>query len=556
MNISPNSVFAIAFIFLILSCKKESTTDTNVNPSTIATNLNYKVITIGGKTSAKNFNIAKNAPIKITFSAQLDANSIKDNVFIIKNTNSTAIAFNYLLENNDSTLSLTPTVGYEYISSYTFRLLPTLKSKQNQLLNTTFSTGFTTAIDSSNKFDVISDDELLTLVQKQTFKYFWDFGHPTSGMARERNSSGDIVTSGGTGFGIMAMIVAIERGFITRQEGLARLTKMVDFLTNSAIRYHGAYPHWLNGATGATIAFSTKDNGADLVETSFLFQGLLTARQYFDGSGADELALKTKINTLWNNVEWNWFTKNNENALYWHWSPTYNWDMNMKISGYNEALITYVLAASSTTHTIAKAVYDNGWTRNGSFVNNKTFYNTKLPLGYDFGGPLFFTHYSFLGLNPNLLTDKYTNYYDQGLAHSVINFNYCKANPKNFNGYSADCWGLTASDNNIGGYSAHDPNNDLGIISPTAALSSFPYTPTQSMAALKFFYYKLGDKIWKQYGFVDAFNLTNIWYADSFLAIDQGPIIVMIENHRSKLLWNLFMSCPEVENGLVKLGLK
>ena len=139
------------------------------------------------------------------------------------------------------------------------------------------------------------------------------------------------------------------------------------------------------------------------------------------------------------------------------------------------------------------------------------------------------------------------------MAHSLINDNYCKANSKKFSGYSENCWGLTASDEK-NGYSAHEPNKDNGTISPTAALSSMPYTPKESMQALRFFYYKLGDKIWKNYGFVDAFNLTNIWFADSFLAIDQGPIIIMIENHRSQLLWKLFMSCPEVKTGMKKTG--
>ena len=372
-------------------------------------------------------------------------------------------------------------------------------------------------------------------------------------MSRERNSSGNVVTSGGTGFGIMSIVVGIERKFITRKQGLDRLNTMTDFLKNTAIKYHGAFPHWLNGATGATIPFSTKDDGADLVETSYLMQGLLTARQYFNGSDADEILLRSKINNLWNAVEWNWFTKNQENVLYWHWSPKYNWEMNFKISGWNEALITYVLAASSHNFSISKTVYDEGWAKNGQMKNGKQFYGITLPLGPDLGGPLFFAHYSFLGINPNGLTDSYANYGTQNVAHSLINYNYCKANPKKFSGYSENCWGLTASDEK-NGYSAHEPNNDNGTISPTAALSSMPYTPKESMQALRFFYYKLGDKIWRNYGFVDAFNLTDIWFADSFLAIDQGPIIIMIENHRSQLLWKLFMSCPEVKSGMKKTG--
>ena len=227
--------------------------------------------------------------------------------------------------------------------------------------------------------------------------------------------------------------------------------------------------------------------------------------------------------------------------------------MNLPIRGWNEALITYVLAASSNTSPITKTVYDNSWAQNGKLANGNSYYGIKLPLGPAYGGPLFFSQYSFLGINPHDLKDAYADYWQQNTAHSLINYTYCKTNPKQYTGYSQDCWGLPASDQQDG-YSARDPTNDNGTIAPTAALSSMPYTPTESMQALRFFYYKLGDKIWQQYGFVDAFNLTNLWFANSFLAIDQGPIIVMIENGRSQLLWNLFMSCPEVKKGMKNLG--
>jgi hypothetical protein len=372
-------------------------------------------------------------------------------------------------------------------------------------------------------------------------------------MALERNSSGDVVTSGGTGFGIMAVPVAIERKFITREAGLARVQQMVNFLTNKAARFHGAFSHWINGTTGAVVPFGEKDNGADIVETSYLMMGLLTARQYFNGSGLAETKLRTEINTLWDGVEWDWFRKNGENMLYWNWSADYGFAVNVPVRGWNECLITYVLAASSTTHSIQKIVYDNGFARNGAMKNGNSYYGIQLPLGEALGGPLFFEHYSFLGINPNGLSDAYANYQIQTVNHSKINYEYCNDNPHNYYGYSKQCWGLTASDIK-GGYTASSPSNDQGFIAPTAAISSLPFTPEESLQALNFFYYKLGDKIWKQYGFVDAFSLDQIWFADSFLAIDQGPQIGMIENYRTGLLWKLFMSCPEVQAGLTKLG--
>ncbi|MDX5338045.1 MAG: Ig-like domain-containing protein [Cyclobacteriaceae bacterium] len=411
---------------------------------------------------------------------------------------------------------------------------------------------FYTTQDPNPKFPVISQEALLTKVQEHTFRYFWDFAHPASGMARERSTSGNTVTAGGSGFGLMALIVGVERGFITRKQAISRWTQIIGFL-ETADRFHGVWPHWMNGETGKTIPFSAKDNGGDLVETAFLIQGLLTVQAYLDPSDPVEKSLIDKITTLWQGVEWDWYTKDDSGVLYWHWSPNFGWEMNLPIRGYNESLIVYVLGASSPTHPISKSTYDQGWARNGAIQNGKSFYGEKLPLGEDFGGPLFFAHYSFLGLDPRKLQDHYANYWEQNVQHSLINQAHAIANPKSFVGYSEANWGFTASDNQQG-YNAHSPSNDLGVITPTAALSSFPYTPEASMKALEFFYYTLGDRIWGDYGFKDAFNITESWYADSYLAIDQGPIILMIENHRSALLWTLFMKNQEVKAGLDKLG--
>lgn len=489
--------------------------------------------------------------IKIAFSSRIDKASVSSNVML--SSASGNAAFNATYENNDSVLVIQPAASLKPLTSYKLDISTGLQSQQNQKLSATATQNFVTSIDSTDKFPRISDSALLDLVQKQTFKYFWDFGHPVSGLARERNSSGDIVTSGGSGFGIMCIPVAINRNFITRAQGLARIQTIVGFLKTKAQTFHGAFPHWLHGGTGVVIPFSTKDNGADLVETSYLFAGLLSARQYFNGADAAETILRNDINTLWNAVEWSWFRQNNQDVLYWHWSPNYNWDMNLPIRGWNEALITYVLAASSTTFSIPKSVYTNGWAGSPNFTNNNTYYGYQLPLGPVQGGPLFFAHYSFLGINPNGLTDTYADYWKQNKNHTLINYNYCKANPKGFFGYSDACWGLTASDIN-NGYTASSPTNDVSVIAPTAALSSFPYTPVESMKALQFYYYKLGDKLWGDYGFYDAFSLKETWFANSTLAIDQGPEMIMIENYRSGLVWNLLMSCPEIKAGLIKLG--
>ncbi len=402
----------------------------------------------------------------------------------------------------------------------------------------------------------LSDSALLDLVQQQTFRYFWDFAHPVSGMARERsnteNYSHETVTTGGTGFGVMSLIVAVQREWIGRDTAARFLLKLTDFLLKSP-SYHGALPHWMNGTTGATIPFSRKDDGADLVETSYLFQGLLCARQFFNGNNPEEEALRARINRMWERIEWNWFTRGGQDVLYWHWSPDNGWAMNFPVHGYNECLIMYILAASGDKYPVTADVYHRGWAQSNFFKNGKTFYGIRLPLGFDYGGPLFFSQYSFLGLDPRGLKDEYADYWEQNVNHTLINRQHCVLNPNHFKGYGADCWGLTASDT-YDGYNAFSPTEDHGTITPTAALSAFPYTPQYSMQALHHFYDTLGAKIWGAYGFTDAFNETKNWYATEYLAIDQGPIVVMIENYRSGLLWNLFMSCPEIGRGLKKLG--
>lgn len=425
----------------------------------------------------------------------------------------------------------------------------------------------------------MSDSELLDVVQRQTFRYFWHFAYPVSGLARERdntvradyywdyiNEADDVpnfgkgtfgseaCAIGGSGFGVLATIVAVQRGWIGRDTALRRLVKMVDFL-NKADRFHGIFPHFMNGKTGKTIPFGPLDDGADLVETSYLFMGLLCAKEYFNGDTPLEKYFRNRIKSMWNDADWNWHSKGSDKLLYWHWSPKNDFDMNFPIYGWDECLITYIVAASSKYHHISKELYENSWVKSASWKNGKSYYGIFLPLGnFEYGGPLFFEQYTFMGINPNgLMDDNGINYQEQTKNHTLINRAYCIDNPKEFKGYGENCWGLTAGDS-YKGYVAHCPQDDRGVIQPTAALSSFPYTPKYSMQALKHFYYDLGDKIWGSYGFADGFSETKNWYAKTHLAIDEGPIVVMIENYRSGLIWNLFMKIPEIQNGLKRLG--
>jgi len=408
------------------------------------------------------------------------------------------------------------------------------------------------------------DKKIFTEVQRTTFEYFWDGAEPNSGLARERfhvdnvypENDKMIISSGGSGFGLMAILTGIERGFITRQQGLERLEKIVRFL-ETADRFHGAWPHWWNGETGKVKPFSTRDNGGDLVETSFMIQGLLCVRQYFKNGTKREMAVAARIDKLWKEVEFDWY-RNGKNVLYWHWSPTYSWEMNFAVTGYNECLIMYLLASSSPTHGVPAEVYHQGWAKGGKISDTIAPYGHTLTLSHNgapkYGGPLFWSHYSFLGLDPRGLKDRYADYWVHNINHALINYDWCLENPKKYKGYGPDNWGLTAS-YSVNFYAAHAPGaEDHGVISPTAALSSMPYTPEYSMRAMRHWYKNRKDTLFGPYGFYDAFSDQFKWYPKKYLAIDQGPIVVMMENYRTGLLWNLFMSCPEIQNGLKKLG--
>ena len=404
----------------------------------------------------------------------------------------------------------------------------------------------------------LSDEQLLDLVQRQTFRYFWEGAHPVSGLALDRchrrgEQPDTPVSVGGSGFGVMAVLVACERAWIAREQAVSRLTLMLDCL-EKATCYHGMYPHFVRGDSGATVPFSRKDDGADLVETSLLFQGLLCARAYFTGDAPQEQRLRERIGWLWQEAEWDWYTQGGRRVLTWHWSPNNGFALNNEIRGWNECLISYVLAVSAPRYPVPAEAYHQGWAMSRDFINRRPSEGIELPLGPPWGGPLFIAQFSFCGLDPRGLSDRYADYWQQNVNHTRINYNYCLRNPHHYRGYGPDCWGLSASDTAAGGYAAHAPDNDLGVISPTAALGSFPYAPREAMCALRHFYQDLGDRIWGRYGFVDGFSEQHDWYADTFLAISQGPIVVMIENYRSGLLWKLFMGIPEVQAGLKRLG--
>ncbi|WP_165040104.1 glucoamylase family protein [Dysgonomonas sp. ZJ709] len=424
----------------------------------------------------------------------------------------------------------------------------------------------------------MTDEQLLTMLQEASFRYYWDGAEEHSGLALE-NIPGrkNMIASGASGFGILAIITAVERGFITREEAVERFKKIVAFLDKTET-FHGGYSHFINGEDGKVIPFfGNKDNGADMVETSFLFQGLLTARQYFDKDSEDETHIRKMITKLWENIEWDWYKQTKDSKyLYWHWSPDQAWVINHRLIGWNETMITYLLAIASPTHGVSKDIYYTGWasqdqyaqdyranwgqTRDGSmYSNGNTYQGVKLDVGVSTGGPLFFLHYSYLGFDPRGIKDKYVSkdYFDNFRNIALINHRYCIENPKGQQGYGADNWGLTASDGPWGYHAAEAAlHQDDGTMAPTGALASFPYLPEESMAAFKNYYRNYGSFLWGEYGFRDAFNLNENWCASIYMGLNQAPVTVMIENYRTGLLWNLFMKDPDVKKMTDKVFIK
>ena len=403
----------------------------------------------------------------------------------------------------------------------------------------------------------MDDEQLLDSVQKGCFRYFWDFGHPVSGLAREGfTHPRQNVTTGGTGFGMITIMVGVERGFVSRAAAAERLLTMVAFLEDVTPRFHGLWSHHVDGATGAVIPFAgAGDDGADVVESAFLMEGMLTIREYFDGDDPVETELRERIDRLWREAEWDWMQQPGDQKLTWHWSPTVGFARNHKFDGFNECMIAYLLAMASPTHAIAPESYYLGWAGRDDYANGEEYYGIVQPIGRPLGGPLFFTHYSYLGLDPRQLNDAYANYFEANRALSLINRAYCIDNPRQHAGYSELAWGLTASQDPWG-YAAHQPDApvDNGTLTPTAALSAMPYAPTESLATLKYFYRDLGSQLWGPLGFYDAYHPCKHWVSPSFLAIDQGTIVPMIENHRTGLPWSMFMKGQAARDILAKLA--
>lgn len=397
---------------------------------------------------------------------------------------------------------------------------------------------------------------VLDELHHRTVDYFWNTGidggsDANSGMAGEGADRRNALASGGTGFAVMTIISGVHRGWINRDEAALRMQILVRFL-GKADRFKGAWSHWMD-PNGKAIAWGGR-KGGDLLETSLLMQGLLMVRQYFDGGNAVETEVRDSINSFYSTIQFSNFT-NGSGSLHWSWYPSQNGSgefYELAIGGYNEALIAYILAMGAPNYSIPGSMYKTGWYKNGSIVSSKNNYGYPTSVSDPFYQPMFLSHYSMLSFDPQKMQDDHMFFWDHSVKHAMINRHYCVYEASSM-GYNERIWGLTAS-YSIEGYAAHSPANDLGVIAPTAALSSIPFTPYYSMQVL-FGLKELNPEMYGSFGFYDAFSPITGWQSHRYLAIDQGPIAPMIENYRSGLLWNLFMQIPEIQKGLSAAGI-
>ena len=353
----------------------------------------------------------------------------------------------------------------------------------------------------------------------------------------------------------MVILTGIERGWITRKEGAKRILTLVRYL-NKAERIKGAWSHWMN-IEGQPVKFGKQIESGDLVETSFMMMGLYAAQAYLTENNSVEKEIRKTVDSFRQTIQWSDFVHNGD--LYWLWERT-NETFTLPLRGYNEALVTYILALGAPDkYAIDADVYKNGWQQNGKiFKPRQSHYGYPFVMGANLSGPLFLSHYSFLGMNPKAMQDKYVDYQQYGTYHAMIHRHYCMEEaPKEYQ-YNAFNWGLSAGSGPNQpvkkGYKPRTPKRDDGVIAPTAALSSMPYTPFYSIQMLL----NLHDnypQLRTPGGFGDGYSLVDNWFFKGRIAIDQGPIVIMIENYRSGFLWELLANHPDIKKGMEKAGI-
>lgn len=402
----------------------------------------------------------------------------------------------------------------------------------------------------------LSDDDFLELVSRTAFDFLWNEANPANGMVRDRSRENSAASVASIGMALTGYGVAADRGWITRDQARERTRTTLNFLWNApqstapdATGYKGHFYHFLNMQTGRRAG----TNELSTIDTALLMAGVLYAAAYFDQDHPDEAFIRDTGKALYDRVDWAWASPRAPRISH-GWNPESGF-IPYDYGGYSEAMILYLLALGSTTYPVERQAWEywmSGYRWQSDFLPGRP---------YVAFAPLFGHQYShiwvdFRGRRDAAMRDRGIDYFENSRRATLAQVNYAAANPNRFAGYSANEWGITASDTPTGYRARGAPPayNDDGTLNPTAPGGSYPFTPEESLRALRTMYTTYGRRLWGIYGFRDAYNPTQNWFATDYIGIDQGPILLMIENYRSGSIWQRFMTRPEIQQGLTRAG--
>lgn len=421
---------------------------------------------------------------------------------------------------------------------------------------------------------MISDDTLLDRLQRAAFDYFLQEVDPANGLIADTSRENSPSSIAVVGFGLSTYPVAVERGWMTRAEGVNRSLSVLRFFHDSdqsdspdATGYKGFYYHFLDMHTGARVWRSE----LSMVDTAFLIAGVLVASTYFNSDSCEEATLRGIADALYQRVDWRW-AQGGEATIRQGWKPDcgylhYGWD------GYNEAIVLYALALGSATHPMEGDGYE-AWTATYQWENL---------YGYDFlyAGPLFVHQFShawidFRGIQDRFMREKRCDYFENSRRATEVQREYTRRNPHRFIGYDENCWGLTACDGptnqspglaserrRLFGYAARGVpyGPDDGTVSGWAALASLPFAPETALRAARDMLQRYPEML-VAHQYTSSFNPTlatanrGAWVSTGHFGLDQGIVVMMIENHRTQLIWRLMRECPIVGAGLRRAGFR
>ncbi|MDM7914397.1 MAG: glucoamylase family protein, partial [Candidatus Eisenbacteria bacterium] len=402
----------------------------------------------------------------------------------------------------------------------------------------------------------LTNEALLDTLQRTAFDFFWNEANPANGLIKDRSTPGSACSIASVGFGLSAILIGIDHGWITRDEGRARILTTLETFWNGPqgtapdgmIGYKGLFYHFLDMNT----ATRTWDCELSTIDSALLFAGILDAREYFTTDDPVDVQVRTLADSLYYRADWNFFRNGNPGILM-GWRPGTGFAGFGQWVGYNEAMILYILAIGSPTHPVPASSW-NTWTSG---------YHWQTQYGYTYVifPPLFGHQYSHCWIDFRYIQDAHMRgrgitYFENSRRATLAQRNYCIANPFGHIGYGANLWGITACDG-PDGYAAHGappPQNDDGTIAPTAPAGSIPFTPDESLAVLQNLYDNYRAMLWGPYGFRDAFNLDRGWWDTDYIGIDQGPIVLMIENYRTGAVWERIERNGDVQWGLHLAG--